>query len=275
MIILISGSDNTGRESVRNLILHKIALLYGAKPLQVNATLSSLNIADNIRSVAYLFMHAYRRSAEETPAFADLKATYDDQTGEANIGARDNYSTLFQVWREDVKPCKRPIVLLAEGGNNHDLWRAIYDSTAHLFRFIIVLTKDEHQANVCYNALHGKGRVFVKAKPLELMKAQNYLEMRLAEERDAAANPPNNLMPFTKQALDALYEPGKMYKPGEPLAWSIGWLNETFSTVLDDHIKNLRLLLKEQGREVTDLKPHELLIGADTMRAVRERLDRG
>jgi hypothetical protein len=275
LITLITGSDNTGRESLRNLILYKIATQFGP-PLTVRAALKSLNIADNIRTVATLFMYAYRRQ-EAQPTFQDLKAIFDEQAGEANVGVKDNYSTLFQIWREDVLPyCQRPLVLLVEDGDNHDLWRAIYDSTSELFQFIIVVTKNEPHANACYLGLSGKNRVLIKAQQLGQTRAHAYLEARLADERIGAGTAMGDVTPFSQEAFAVLYEHGTRFKPGDTIRWSIGWLNETFSAVLDDHLAKLSYRVEQlqlEGKDMTTLKQDELLIDAETVRATRQRLN--
>jgi hypothetical protein len=83
-------------------------------------------------------------------------------------------------------------------------------------------------------------------------------------------------MPFSQTALDVLYEEGSTFKPGDQIEWSIGWLNETFSAVMDDHLATLdnRLqTLRQQGKDISDLPPAELLIGAEIVRAARRRLN--
>jgi hypothetical protein len=271
MMILITGADNTGRESLRNLILHEIGSQFG-NPLLVKATLDTFNAAENIKLIATLFLSAYRRE-EALPPHALLRESFDEQAGEKDPGARNNYSTLFQLWRDDVLPaCKRPLVLLAEGGDSHDLWRQIYESTSHLFRFVIVTTKNEPHANACYLGLSGKNRVLVKAKLLGQQWAREYLAARLADERPAAAAP-DDLTPFSQEALNALYEPGIKFKPGDAIEWSIGWLNETFSAIVDSHVSALLDLVEKQGKVLEDLEPDELLIKADAVRAARNRLN--
>jgi hypothetical protein len=275
MIVLITGSDNTGRESLRNLILHKIASEFGA-PLTIPAVLTSLNISDNIRSVATIFLYNYNLH-EPKPAMDQLQRPFDLQTGEADVGKRDNYSTLFQIWRTFIQPvCTRPMVLLVEGVGNHDLWRAIYNSTSHVFRFIIVMTKEEAHAMACYKGLEGKNRVLIKAKPLGQETTRAYLAKRLGDERLGAVAGAPDLTPFTPNAVNALFEEGSTYKEGDLIEWSIGWLNETFSAVLDDHIAalNQRLqALQQQGGDLADLTQGELLIGPETIRATRKRLN--
>jgi hypothetical protein len=274
LMVLISGSDNTGRESLRNLILHRIGTDFGP-PVPIQATLAGLNHAQNIRSIAEIFLFTYNQY-EPAPALAVLQPPFDGQTGQANVGAANNYSTLFQIWRNSVAlSSKRPLVLLLDGTESHDLWRAVYDSTSHLFRFIIVMTKNEAHANACYTGLGGKNRVLIKAKPLGPQHAEEYLAARLASERVDPPGSQQPLMPFSQNALEVLYEPGATFKKDDKVEWPIGWLNETFSAVMDDHLATLNTRLKELrqlGHDVSDINPNELMIDAALVRAVRKRL---
>lgn len=276
VMILITGSDTSGRKSLRNLILHKIALQFGA-PMQVEYSLNGLNAADNIRSIATFFLFTYTQ-AQQQPTFALLKGPFDLQTGEGDIGSRENYSTLFQLWGRFIQPTyKLPIVLLLDRGDDHDLWRMIYESTSHLFRFIIVLTKDERHALACYNGLSTRNKVLINANLLGPGSARQYLATRLAAERVGAIDVDEDLMPFSETSLNALYEKGNRFKPGDVIEWSIGWLNETFSAVLDDHLTTLQnrlQILEQQGMDLSDVNQDELLIDPETVRAVRNRLYR-
>jgi hypothetical protein len=276
LLILIAGEDNTGRESLRNLILHKIQAQTCSQPLVVEATLDSQNPAENVKTVARVFMNEYDLQ-ETQPPFEELQRIYLRETREQGAGA-DTYSTLFQLWRPRVrKHCPRPIVLLLTSGDRYDNWQAIYNATRHLFNYIVVLTKNVPNAETCNKLVKAENKnvVLIKARRLELQEARAYLEARLAQERLAQVAPPDPLLPFADEALKALYEPGPSAKPSDIVRWDIGWLNKTFLRALDDHLTNLSTLAQQQSQRVEDLPPPQLVIGASAVRAARESLNQG
>jgi hypothetical protein len=235
-----------------------------------------LNAAANLKTVATLFLYTYNRE-EQAPTMAELKGPFDLQTAEANAGMVESYSTLFQVWGQFVLAVNnRPLVLLVEGADNHDLWRTIYDSTSYVFKFIIVLTKNEPHANAAFNGMAGKHRVLIKTQRLGPQPARTYLAARLSAERIGPVAPPDDLKPFSQKAIEALYEEGSLFKPGDQIDWPIGWLNETFRTVMDTHLAVLdsrAKALEQQGSDISALSQDELLINADMVRAARKRIN--
>src|SRR6267154_5608018 len=85
ILILISGEDAAGRESLQNLILHKIELENaGKKPLLINVNLDGLKQTANVKLIARRFCRVYKREEFLEPDADDLKDLYTSETKEAS-----------------------------------------------------------------------------------------------------------------------------------------------------------------------------------------------
>ncbi len=274
LLILIAGAENTGRESLCNLILHKIKLQFNQELLVTEAILDTKNPSENIKAAARLFMSQYDLE-ELAPSYEELNKFYLRETG-AQAKPTSTYSTLFQMWKPRVRrACARPLILLLRGGESYDNWKALYESTAHLFDFVIVLATKVTDAETCNQLLktENKNVVLIKARKLAVNDAVTYLQARLRLLRVPAGAQPNSLLPFTAAALQSLYAPGPTAE-GKPVEWEIGMLNKSLCCALDDHIGRLEILLK-QGRPAASFTPAELQIDAAAIQQTRQRINQG
>ena len=189
LLIIIQGSDGTGRESLRNLILHKInEESGGSAPVCVEVELDSFNHGENIKQIARTFYDAYGNSSYQKPTGAELKVIYEEEKDAPNPGAETFYANLFRRLNTKVRSVSktpRMVLLLkgvlTSGGDSYDTWRVIYNSTSPLFQYIIVMTTREDQANTVHNLFRrdNKNVTLIKARELELNEARDYLQARL------------------------------------------------------------------------------------------------
>jgi hypothetical protein len=170
------------------------------------------------------------------------------------------------------------MVLLLKGtlntrGDLYDTWQIVYNSTSTLFQYLIVLTTREDYANTVHKIFStaNKNVTLIKARELRLDDARAYLQARLDHQRVGATA--IQLWPFTEAALAELYAPGSVpvSSSGEPngVPFNIDLLNRTFLSALDYQLWQLK------DRDPTQLTRQDLLIGEDTIREVRSRINRG
>jgi len=279
LMILIAGYNNSGRESLRNLIIHKIRCQAGNAPLLVEVDIPDRNHADNIKMIARSFNRAYKTAALAAPSYEDLKTLYDEETAGRATGVDSFYSSLFQAIQTAIRGhCAVPVVLIVTGVNDYEVWRAIHNSTRYLFQFTIVLSSDVLNARTCNNLMKTDGRnvVLIESPKLGLASATNYLKNRLKSERIDKNNPVTNnqLGPFTTKALEALFAPSESAKETEQIEWEIGWLNRRLQAALDDHLTALQKIVDLNGEKVlATLNPQELLIDDHKIKATIERVN--
>lgn len=274
LLVMITGRDNTGRESLRNLILHKIKEQTGHPPLIVKVELQGHTSADNAKIIANLFYVTYELEESKNP-IPQLQQQYDRLTRDRGAGEA-NYSALFQTMKALVsRYCPRPLILLPTGVDRYDTWAAIYRLAGLLFDFIIVLTTNESNAKTANDILKSQNRnvALIGAKPLMANEARKYLQTRLEQERLGQMANPTPLVPFTEEALKELYERGtavQKEKTAEPVALEIKRLNKILREAVNLHLDCL-----QRKKNLEALAPHERLIGADEIRKACDKVNQG
>jgi hypothetical protein len=298
LLIIIHGFDGSGRESLRNLLLHKIRFDSGKEPILVDLTLNSLNHTENVKMVARNFWDAYEDAGQANPRVARLKEIYEDETRAPPTGSQSFYQNLFTRMNSRVrKSCPNPIVLVVDceersPGNTYDSWRVLYNSTSPLFQYVIIVTSDMDNAKDCNTIFlrDEKNVALIVSRQLELKDARQYLVARLAGERENAPKGLAPLEPFTEEALSELFLPGQAKqeriaeqrkaeagKPQEergrqkvdPQSFRIFELNRLFIYAFDYHLSRL------QKEDFANLQPHDVLIGAKTITEVCEMINKG
>lgn len=280
LLIIIHGYDGMGRESLRNLILHKIRIESGAEPILVEAELASIDHAETVKTIARNFWDAYEDANMKSPTRTDLKEIYEEETKDPPPKGSDSpYQNLFGRMNRKIRKVapQVPTVLLLQpryktGGDIYDTWQAIYNSTHPLFQYIIIVTANPNDAKTCNTQFtaNGKNVALIVLRFLKQQDARDYLETRLEQERVGPPPVPSPLAPFTEEALKELFEPGaavdkKAYSPD----FNIAELNRTFICALDYHLCWL------QQQDITTLKPEHLLIGRETISEVRRIITSG
>lgn len=281
VLIVIQGSEGTGCESMRNLILHKIKEdSNGLKPVVTEVELDSNNQTENMKEIARTFYDAYDNSGYPAPTRAVLKEIYDEEKNDPNPGAASVHASLFRRLNRRIRAARTDhrMVLLLKGtlntlGDTYDTWEIVYNSTSTLFQYIIVLTTREDHAHTIHKIFRrdNKNVTLIKARELELNAAKDYLQARLAYQRTGPVT--DQLLPFTDQALTELFEPGStaVSRRGKPISvpFNIDMLNRTFLCALDYRLCQLK------GRDPNHLTPQDLQIGPDTILEVRRRINNG
>ena len=269
VLILISGEDAAGRESLQNLILHKISLdNQNKKPVIVRATLDGFSQDSNIKSIGRTFIRQYLREGFNDPDKAELTELYKAETKEKSSGTKSLYSSLFFEFYESIKDyCDRPLVLLLSGGDHYDTWETVYTSTKSLFKYIVVVTNQEKYAESCVLHLSLNRAAVIKAQRLDITLTKLYLNNRLSAERTANLDPRFPLAPFGEEALKALFAPGSRPDPNpeNSVRLTIGRLNRILSRAIDLHLDELPKIAQQKNKPADQLELNETLISPDTI----------
>jgi hypothetical protein len=280
MLVLLSGTSQTGRDSLANLILFAIEKKLDKKPFMVLAELDDLSREQNIKDLARLFIS----SLEESPSFSQeyirsLEAIYESEIKEVSVGSQTLFPVLFKRLSSKVKSrLKMPIVFMVKGERQtFDFWRCLYNSTRSLADFIIVQTSQVADASTCRARLSNEGKnvAHIHAPLLDIYMAEQYIRARLAAERPTGVTipPTDGLIPFSRAALDVLYEPGADSNGRTP-KWSIGWLRRTLLRAMEDHFDELtEVMVKNNVTTLSALPPASLLIGRERVLKTRRSLN--
>src|SRR5207302_6697691 len=125
---------------------------------------------------------AYQGSGLNAPTAEQLQTVFTNQTAASAISDRSYYSGLFQIWKNLVRaPCKRPLVLSVSGIYRFNTLQAIFNSTRHLFKFIILTTADPLNAETCRGLLAEEKRNvgLIQASKLDRARVDEYVSWRL------------------------------------------------------------------------------------------------
>jgi len=275
MLLLIAGSNQTGRESLRNLILHKVAQDTPAPdkpPIVTELELEEGDRAEAIRQIAETFMYTYSDINGETkPARADLEKILEKATATRSTSDQSYYAATFQLWRQLTRPhCRKPLVLAVRGVYLYNTLRVVFNSTRHLFKFVIVTTDDPSNAESCRKLLADEKRNvgLIESIKLDRAKAAEYVYSRLFAERlKGSPYDARSLVPFSGEALDALYDEGPTLGPGENITWHVEFLYRTLRLALDAQLAALEARKQRDGIDALQhLALKDRIIGAEQIR---------
>nr|WP_316642446.1 hypothetical protein [uncultured Roseateles sp.] len=283
LMVLISGSRETGLDSLANLLLHKIRLTTGGQaPMLIDIELEGRDKASNVAAVARRIIDQVEFGLPALPGrealAASMQAKYD-RVSKAQEGRRDaSYAEVFRAFRDLLKPHGVQLVVKIEKGGDHDSWISILESVRSCCAYVIVTTAEFAFAKTCYDAMIGNSLnvAWVKAQALDRTKAQQYLTHRLAAERlvPMADALDQALLPFTADALAVLYEPGAKSLPGKPVEHSVGWLRRTLYAALAEH--SAALGQRHAGAsddELAGVDPRTTLLGRAEVIRARDKLN--
>lgn len=271
LLLIISGFDNTGRESLLNLLMHLLGK-QNAEIVPFEVELADVAHEGNVLTVAQYFLFSYGL-APPAPPQSELAQLFETMTKTPIVGTDTVYHNLFQIWKARISPRSKAIfTLVLRGKVNRDSWRVIYNSTSSLFPITFVLTHQEDYAVACFNALRREGRnaVLIKSRFLDKANAYSYLQSRLDCEREAQS-PLVGLTPFTQEAMEALYEKGSRAAPGTAVSFPVGLVTKTFRRALDDKLAQLASIPAASLHNGDE----QLLIRGAEIRAARNVLNFG
>lgn len=266
LLILIVGGKSEGRESLQNLILHKINLEHGVNtPVLIKATLDGQDQVENVKLIARNFLRRLKREIEEDD-YKDLDGLFTAETASGSLGTNSVFANLFVQLHETVSDYyNKPFVLLLSGGDHNDTWETVYNSTRHLFQYIIVVTNDETRAESVGKHLPSNSVAIIKAQRLDLPKTKVYLQTRLTAERIGTMTPEFALAPFGDEALQTLFGPGSQAVPNQPVQLPIGRLNKILNRIIDLHLNEVVRIAQEQNKPLDQIDLKDTLVSADTV----------
>jgi hypothetical protein len=275
LLILIVGADNTGRESLANLLVHVIGRQRPGTAL-FDVELADVANEGNVLTIAQYFVYSYSLPAP-APTQAEIAQVFEAVSKNPVIGTDTAYHNLFQIWKARIAlRTDPPLALVLRGKVNRDTWRVVYNSTSSLFPATIVLTHQEDYAEGCFRSLRREGRnvLLIKSQFLDRSLTTAYVEWRLAGEREKGALQ-NALSPFTAEALEALYERGTRAGDTASIAFPIGFVNRTLSRAMDDKLAELTSSGGISTKTSTQAQREQLLIGEQEIRSARNALNFG
>lgn len=271
LLVVVSGTRSSGRDSLINLILHKIGCLHDASPrvLSVSDVPRSPELA--VKHVARYFIASWPAATQKT-----LGELFDFHTKEKSADTDVHYSPLFFAFRETLKgELEMPAVLSIVGTDSYDIWKSVYLSCRKLFDYIVVQTKSFRAGNTLKVSMVDTTVAHIQAQPLSAKAALEYAKTRIAFER-LGISVANDLAPLTAQAISLLYEPGKSAQDGYEQPKTIGWLRETLHSAMEKHVENLVKIVDDKGQAGLDaLLPEHLLISEETVWDARQEINRG
>jgi hypothetical protein len=280
MMVLIAGDNQTGKESLRNLILHKLqrdGAAANAEPIVTELELQEGDRAESIRQIATMFAYTYEGAGLAAPKRPDLEQILDKATGRRAATDKAYYADVFQLWRQLIKRhCTRPLVLSVGGVYLYNTLQVIYNSTRHLFKFIVVVTDSPSDAETCRKLLADEKRtvVLIESGKLARGEVESYVRQRLNAERRADAGfAADSLFPFSVSALDALFARGPTLAEKETVRWHLDFVNSTLRRAIDDHVATLATQMAgRSSNALAVLAPEDLLIGAEAIKDARRAI---
>lgn len=257
LLILVAGTEDTGRASLLNLIRHEIRRTSPAM-YEVESENDSRDQVDQVVTIAENFITEWSET-KKGHAKKDLLDHFKLLTARPSAGTKTHYPGLFRQLRKSADACGiSPVVVLVRKADDHDVWSVIYYSLAPLAKYVIVETTKSDQARACYDQItKDSGNVaLIDARRLDVDTARCYLAARLQSER---INPAANaLWPFSDKALAAIYKPGSQPQAGG-VKWPIGSLRGMLRATFRDHLQSLR----NAGKPADQLSDDECQITED------------
>jgi hypothetical protein len=139
---------------------------------------------------------------------------------------------------------------------------------------MIVMTADPLYAKTAYDQMSAQNRnvAYIGALPLDCKKAHQFLLHRLARERISGAVLPQagELMPFLKEAIDALFEPGSAEPRAGTITHPVGWLRRMLYRAWKDQLSALA-----GSPDVAAIKLEATFIGPAEIRRATSNVFRG
>lgn len=270
LLVIVSGTRSSGRDSLINLILRRIQQLHGTKPRVLTISDLPRSTEPAVKDVANFFIASWPPETQEA-----LEKIFARFTKEKSTDTDVHYPALFYGLREAVKgDLTMPSILSITGTDSYDIWKSLYLSCRKLFDYIIVQTKSPRAANTCKMSMPDTIVAHIQAQPLSKNGAFEYAKTRISFERREAAT--DDLEPFTKSGIDLLYEPGRAAQPGEQATKTIGWLRETLRSALEKHVEKLIKRANEKNLDdLETLAAADLLVAEETIWDARQEINRG
>jgi hypothetical protein len=283
-LVLVSGNSRSGRKSIVNRIIKKIAVddelaAPGEKPpLVVPVTFLDKDRDENIGAVAELLVTMFE--IEHPGAVADiLRKQLSAATAQKTMTA---YAGFFQKYKLFTPPVTRRSVVFRVTADKEDFnsWAAAYAATRTIARCTIVETGSPGEADATVNLIRSGSDsaavVHIRAAQLKHDTAREYISARIKDERTTSPTAPHgngDIAPFTDAAVAELFAPTK---EGHVVGLPIGRVRKTLNLAMERHIAKIKKEWERQGAAgVAALPPNELSIGKSDMRLVCDLISQG
>jgi hypothetical protein len=277
VFVLISGLKQTGRDSLANLLLHRIQSLVAQPPIVVDVKLPGRDKAQNLNRVAHAILMRLsfggEAGADKQTVVASLEREYSRATEQEARVKHPTYANCFAAYQEILRPLARNIILRIVEGGDHDNWKLIYESARQCCSWVVVLTDEPVYAEACYNAMSSDRRIsWIQAQRLDHAMAERFLRARLDKYR---FRPDMSLHPFAEATLDVLFAPGTHPdRRRGAVVHPIGWLRKSLNAALEDRLRQLEAAIPDD-KALGRITPEQASISSEGVKAVRERLNAG
>lgn len=242
LLIVVSGNSATGRTSLINRIVKKIADDVGAiaPPLPVNVRFGGQDRGANMFAMADMLAATFQIEYD-TPVLTNL-ATAIQAAIPSPTTTLDTYVRLFdRIALFLPRLPRRTIVYLLSGVDDFKTWAACFDVARVVATYVIIETGSATESNACMRLMIASGRgstaQHIRANQLTRESARQYLVERLDAEREEIAAL-GRLVPFTEAALDGLFAPGTE-TAGGTVSLPIWRVRKTLRLALELHADSL------------------------------------
>ncbi len=282
LMIIISGSRQTGRDSLANLLLHKIGEETGKRLLLCELPLEGRDKSRNTAAVATAIMDAVEFDHKPFENWEVLRKRMRDKYEEVRSDQKDykdpSYTNIFSAFEKLLTPHGRELVIKITKGGDHDSWARIHEFVGSCCYYIIVLTEEDAYAKTCYDAMlqNNMNVCWIRAVPLKEEAARKYVASRLKHARITGANAASaqDLFPFTADAIRALYEPGPTLTRNTAVEHPVGWLRRTLNEAVKEHVQKIgKLYPGADPATLAAIAAAEVHIGPEGVRRARQKLN--
>jgi hypothetical protein len=254
LLLIVSGTEDTGRRSLVNLLRHEIKAL-SPNAYEVESFLGSRDAVAHVENIALSFISSWEQT-KKPHTREELSAQYSLFTAKTSVGNGAHYPNLFARFRQATDTCGiDPVVVIVRKGDHYDVWASIYQSLAPLAKYVIVETTKPDHARTCYEQISKEGGsvALMDARRLDLSSARRYVAARLKAERAQASD--DELWPFSDKSLAVLFKPGVQPQDGG-VRWPIGSLRGMLRATFESHVS----WMTSQAKPPQELSDHECRI---------------
>jgi hypothetical protein len=283
-VVIISGRDTSGVQSMVNLIKYKAKQSNGEPPLMFSAPINihhetSLGqmYAGWSQTIVQFFLDTYRFTGGNKENYDSLKEIFDEEKEslEKNSSLYLNLpQRIINIFRYRHK--KRPIVFMIDFNQDlsYEHWSKISEIVNKFVNLLIITSRDPINASSFYSSMHKKIEVVhIETSMLNLNKTRKYITKRLELYR--VNKKPSGIVPFSEAALQRLFDETETTGNTQP-THTIGWLNKRMRMAID---KQIQILTKySQENDVTEISryPENMItIQQELMEQLNSEINQG
>lgn len=284
-VVVVSGSNWTGVQSLVNLIQYKAQKNSSNSPIMFSAQLVNdrevLGLEKKVSWVKTIikFFNDEYCITQSQPTIEQLKAIYDSEVAELD-NHPSGYLDLPQRIRKAVRRhSDHPIVFTIDLENDliDEHWQDIYEIVKKFANLLIIPTRKSAYASNFYRSNNMKmSLVHIEACKLDLEATQSYLLQRLGlYRRNQLLNNLPDTTPFSEDALSCLFAPGSNTKDTSRITFPIGYLNKRLKAAVDKQAQKLKNLADTKGlSNYSQVSLQEILIQKELMEQIISELNK-